>query len=175
MNADAHDNIDEEYRKRHESAAGRRRAASIYGTIITAAVMAAAGDHLPTLALAVAIVVTLVVYWLAEQYAELLGEQAAGGRLPSRHEVRVSLAVSWPMVTSSLVPVASLVLARALGASPSGAADVGLTVTIFLLASHAWSAGRAAQLTGARLGAVTVIAAVLGVVMISLKSFITHI
>jgi hypothetical protein len=175
MNADGHDDVDDQYRARHESAAGRRRAASIYGTIITAAVMAAAGDHLSSVALAVAIVVTLIVYWLAEQYAEFLGEQAAGGHLPSRQEVRASLAVSWPMVTASLLPVASLLVARVAGASPSTAADVGLTVTIFLLAGHAWSAGRAAQLTGARLGAVTVVAALLGIVMISLKSVITHI
>ncbi len=40
---------------------GRRRAAGIYGTIITAAVLAAAGDHVPALPLAVSIVITLVV------------------------------------------------------------------------------------------------------------------
>src|SRR5450755_2588556 len=66
---------------------GPRRAAGIYGTIITAAVLAAAGDHVPTLALAVSIVVTLVVYWLAEEYAELLGEQLEGGRLPTWADV----------------------------------------------------------------------------------------
>jgi hypothetical protein len=37
----------------------------------------------PTLALAVSIVVTLMVYWLAEEYAEILGGQLEGGRLPA--------------------------------------------------------------------------------------------
>ena len=46
--------------------------------IITAAVLAAAGDHVPTLPLTVSILVTLLVYWLAEEYAELLGEQLEG-------------------------------------------------------------------------------------------------
>jgi hypothetical protein len=61
---------------------GRRRAAGIYGAIVTAAILAAAGGHLPTSVLVVSIVVTLLVYWLAEEYAEVLGEQAAAGRLP---------------------------------------------------------------------------------------------
>jgi hypothetical protein len=46
---------------------GRRRAAGIYGTIVTAAVIAAGGDQLSTAALEVTVFVTLVVYWLAEQ------------------------------------------------------------------------------------------------------------
>ena len=61
----------------------RRRAAGIYGTIITAAVLAAAGDHLPALPLAVSILVTLLVYWVAEEYADLLGEQLEAGQVAS--------------------------------------------------------------------------------------------
>lgn len=60
-----------------DPAAGRRRAAGIYGAIITASILTAAGASLSTTELAVSIVVTLVVYWLAEQYAQILGEHAA--------------------------------------------------------------------------------------------------
>jgi hypothetical protein len=56
------------------------------------AVIAAAGSGLGALGLALTIVVTIVVYWLAEQYAELLGEHASGGRLSSIAQVRSSLA-----------------------------------------------------------------------------------
>src|SRR5215472_3921653 len=63
---------------------GRRRAAGIYGAIITAAILDTAGGHVSTAALVVSVVVTLLVYWIAEEYAEVLGEQSAGGRLPSR-------------------------------------------------------------------------------------------
>jgi hypothetical protein len=48
---------------------GQRRAAGIYGAIITAAILAAGGGNLPTAALVVSVVVTLLVYWLAEEYA----------------------------------------------------------------------------------------------------------
>jgi hypothetical protein len=174
MEADPHSDPDGVTPPHRVSVAGRHRAANIYGTIITAAVMASAGDHLRTLTLAAAVVVTLVVYWLAEEYAELLGEQARAGRLPSRPEIRASLSMSWPMVTASLVPVGSLVVARIAGLSASDAADVGLGVAIVLLAAHAFSAGKAAQLKGIQLGAVTLFAGLLGLVMVSLKVFITE-
>ena len=90
------------------SAARRHRAASIYGTIVTAAVIAAGGGQLSSAQLAVTIVVTLIVYWLAEQYAELLGTHTHGGHLPSVSLVRSSLAEAWAMVTASFVPVASI-------------------------------------------------------------------
>jgi hypothetical protein len=151
---------------------GRRRAAGIYGTIVTAAVLAAGGTQLKTGALAVTVVVTLVVYWLAEQYAELLGEQAHAGRLPSAARVRESLVASWPMVTASYVPVATLLLARLFGASSFAAAMTALIVTVVLLVVHGHSAGRAAGLKGARLVAVTGMAAVLGVTMIALKTIL---
>ena len=61
---------------------GRRRAAGIYGAIVTAAILDTAGGHLSTTALVISVVVTLLVYWLAEEYAEVLGEQVEGGRLP---------------------------------------------------------------------------------------------
>ena len=52
---------------------GRRRAAGIYGAIITAAILDTAGGHVPTAALVVSVVITLLVYWIAEEYAEVLG------------------------------------------------------------------------------------------------------
>jgi hypothetical protein len=104
---------------------GRRRAAGIYGAIITAAIRAAVGGHLRTGALVVAVVVTLMVYWLAEEYAELLGEQIAGGRLPNRAYIREALRATWPMVSASYLPLLALLLARVAGADRGGAAADG--------------------------------------------------
>jgi hypothetical protein len=88
---------------------GRRRAAGIYGAIVTAAILDTVGGHVPTAALAVSVVVTLLVYWLAEEYAEVLGEQVEGGRLPSTASVRQALAATWPMVSASFAPLVALV------------------------------------------------------------------
>jgi hypothetical protein len=152
----------------------RRRSAGIYGTIVASAVLAAGGSHLRTVALAVAVLVTLLVYWAAEGYAELLGEHAHSGRLPSWSHVRASLAGIWPMVTASYVPLASLLVVRVLSADTRTAATVALVVAIALLLVQGWVAGKASQLRGVRLLAVTLIAGAFGVMMILLKLFVTH-
>ena len=125
---------------------GRRRAAGIYGAIVTAAILDTVGGHVSTAALVVSVVVTLLVYWLAEEYAEVLGEQVEGGRLPSRASIRQALTATWPMVSASFAPLVALVLARLAGASALTAANVGLAVAVLLLTFHGWLAGRAAQL-----------------------------
>jgi hypothetical protein len=153
---------------------GRRRAAGIYGAIITAAILDTAGGHLPTLPLVVAVVVTLVVYWLAEEYAELLGEQAGNGRLPSRASIRAALAATWPMVSASFLPLLALVLARLAGASAAAAANIGLVAAIVLLTFHGWSAGRAARLHGWPLFLATSVALALGLVMVALKDLVLN-
>jgi hypothetical protein len=151
---------------------GRHRAASIYGAIITAAIIAAAGGKLSTTALVIAVVVTLLVYWVAEEYAEVLGEQAEGGRLPTWASIRGMLTSTWPMVSASYAPLLALVIARLAGASALTAANIGLVLAIVLLTIHGWSAGRAAQLRGRQLLISTSVAAALGVVMILLKDIV---
>jgi hypothetical protein len=153
---------------------GHRRAAGIYGTIVTAAVLAAGGNQLTSLALAVTVVVTLVVYWLAEQYANLLAEHTHAGRLPSGHQIRANLADAWPMVTSSYIPVGVLLAASALGASSTWAARAALAVAVVLLVIYGHAAGRAAGLKGVRLLAVTTAAGLLGVAMIVLKTLLQY-
>ncbi len=96
-----------------------RRAAGIYGAIVTAALLAAIGGRLPTDALVVSVVVTLLVYWVAEEYAEILAEQAEGGVLPTWASIRGALAATWPMVSASFAPLLALLLARLAGASAS--------------------------------------------------------
>ena len=64
---------------------GQRRAAGIYGAIVTAAILDTAGGHVSTAALVVSVVVTLLVYWIAEEYAEVVGEQVEGAGFPAGH------------------------------------------------------------------------------------------
>jgi hypothetical protein len=137
-------------------------------------VLAAGGGHLRTVPLAVTVLVTLLVYWAAEGYAELLAEQAHAGRLPTWAQLRASLAAIWPMVSASYVPLLSLLVARVLGAATKTAATVALVVAIALLLVHGWVAGRASQLGGLRLLVVTLVAGAFGVVMILLKLVVTH-
>lgn len=158
------------------STGGRRRAAGIYGTIIAAAAMATGGSFLHTWALAVSVLITLIVYWLAEEYAEILGEHTHAGRLPNPATVRSSLANTWPMVTASYLPVLVLLVAHWCGAGVGDAALFALVATVLLLVFHGHAAGRAAGLSGVRLTAVTGVAGLLGGAMIALKALVelTH-
>ncbi|HTP16313.1 MAG TPA: hypothetical protein VMK13_10805 [Streptosporangiaceae bacterium] len=154
------------------SGRGRGRAAGIYGTIITAAVLAAAGPAESIGDVALTVVVTLLVYWIAEQYAELLGEQLHGGHLPSWHAAGAALAATWSMVSASVVPLAVLLLAWLTGASTTLAVNEALVVAVLMLMIYAWLAGRAARLRGWRQLVVTSLAALLGLLMIALKDVV---
>ncbi len=149
-----------------------RRAAGIYGAIVTAAILAAVGGRLPSDALVVTVVVTLLVYWVAEEYAEILAEQAEGGVLPTWPSMRGALAATWPMVSASFLPLLALLLARLAGASALVAANVGLAAATVLLIIHGWWAARSSQLRGWRLFLATAVAAGLGLVMIALKDLV---
>ena len=150
---------------------GKRRAAGIYGAIITAALLATAGDELHTGGLVAAVLITLLVYWLAEEYAELLGEQVEGGLVPTWDYIREALAETWPMVSASFAPLVVVVVARLAGASIPVADDAGLVAAIVLLMIYGWLPGRP-SCAGRQLVFTTSIAAALGLVMVALKDLV---
>ena len=152
--------------------AGRRRAVGIYGTIVTAGVLASAGDRLKTPELALSVLITLLVYWIAEEYAEILGEHLAGGRLPTLGYAGAALKATWPMVGASSLPLLLLMLAWAAGASSSAAANVALGAAVAELLAYSWAAGRAAHLSRRQQLVISSAAAALGLVMIMLKDFV---
>jgi len=148
-------------------------AEGIYSLVVTASVIATAGDKLRTVALALAVVLTLFVYWLAEQYAEY-GEHLARGHAPSTSHARRQLGSKWQLITASFVPLACLLVARLLGASAYAAAMTALVVTVVLLMVYGWRAGRYAGLRGPAQALMTVVAGVLGILMIVLKIALGH-
>lgn len=154
-------------RERHHFPRRVPSASGIYGLIVAGSVLAA-GSDLPTVPLAVAVVVTLIVYWLAEEYAELV-EHASNGQLPDRTRIRTALKARWPIVAASYIPVAALLLARLLGAVPSTAALVALILVMVLLVLYGWRAAHLAGLRGVPLAAMTLLAGGFGLLMIVLK------
>jgi len=148
------------------------QADGIYGTIITASVLISAGDELATLPLALSVLLTLAVYWLADVYAQLLAGPHARGSLPTWHDARAALFETWPLVSASFSPLLLLLLAWLLGARSSVAATISLIGAIVMLIIYSWSAARAAKLRGLQVAAVTVVAALIGVLMIVLKNVV---
>ena len=145
-----------------------RPAAGIYGLIVSASVISVVGSEMRTLPLAVAVVVTLVVYWLAEEYAALI-EHASAGHMPTWAHIRAALKAKWPIVSASYIPLLTLLLGRLFGATPSTSAFLALVVIVVLLMVYGWSASRSAGLRGFPQFVMTFLAGGLGLLMIVLK------
>lgn len=144
-------------------------AAAIYGVIISAGVMASA--HAETaLAVVVAVLVTLVIYWGAERYARLVAERIHQGHRPSWTQVRHQMTEGWAMVSASYLPLAVLSVLTLLGVELYGAVVSALVCSTALLCLAGWAMGRQGQLTLRERVVSTAVAGAFGVVMIVLKS-----
>jgi hypothetical protein len=146
-------------------------AAGIYGVIIGAAVMATSHGETST-AVALAVLVTLIVYWAAERYARLVAERVHDGRGLTLHEVRVQLTSGWTIVTASALPLAVLVVGDLLGFDAQVAVSLALAASTLLLFGVGWEIGREASLgTGERI-LMAMSAGAFGVVMVVLKALL---
>ena len=82
-------------------------ASGIYGTIVSAAVMAS--SHADTAGTVIAgVAVTLVVYWAAERYARLVAQRIHEDRKPTWREVGRQMGQGWEIVTASALPLGVL-------------------------------------------------------------------
>lgn len=143
-------------------------APAIYGLIVSSAVMASAGPTVPLARLAVAVLITVLVYWVAEQYAAVLAARL-NGRVTDHDQLRTSLRGGWPMVEASYAPLVVLLSAGLLGASRTAAILAALIFTTALLVVLGWLAGRRSGLTGLGLLVSAAVGGGLGLVMIVLK------
>lgn len=143
-------------------------APAIYGLIVSSSVMASVGPEVPVPKLAVAVVVTVFVYWVAEQYASVLAAQM-DGHATTVGQARRFLRKGWPMVEASYAPLLVLLGAWLLGASRTAAVLTALFFTAALLFGFGWLAGRRGGLSGLALLASGLIGAVLGLAMVVLK------
>ncbi|HZM29949.1 MAG TPA: hypothetical protein VFB77_05635 [Acidimicrobiales bacterium] len=145
-----------------------RVAASIYGTIVAASVMAAGADHLSVGEICAAVLVTVVVYWAAETYARIVAGRILASEAVSE-AVREHARHHWRMVTASYAPLAVLLLASLFGADVSAAVLIALVFTTGLLVVLGWVAAGRAEMTGAPRLVAAAVAGVAGLVMIALK------
>jgi hypothetical protein len=117
----------------------------IEGIVVGAAVMAA--SHLPRAGgVAIAVLVTLLTYWVAERYARLVAERIRDGQRPGWRHVRAQLTRGWRFVTASVLPVAVLLLVGRLGGEVDRAVLAGLASSTALLVLAGWEVGRDGRL-----------------------------
>jgi hypothetical protein len=148
-----------------------RTANGIYGLIVGSAVMAAAhGDAVGRLA--VAVLITLLIYWVAERYAHVMARRIVLRRRLTRSELRGELSQGWELVTASYLPLIVLVSTHLLGADLTGSVLSALVCSTALLCLSGWRVGREARLGLSQRLLSTSIAGAFGLVMIALKSLL---
>jgi hypothetical protein len=142
-------------------------APGIYGTVISASVLAALDDQKPIWTAVVTVVVTVLVYWLAERYSVLLAAHMREERTVD--QVRAILRHGWMMVEASYTPVVVLIVAGLLGATTRTAITAALYYTTGLLLVLGWMAGRRGGQSGLALAGTVAFVGGLGVVVVMLK------
>jgi hypothetical protein len=148
-----------------------RTANGIYGIIVGSAVLVSV--HGSTVGqLAVAVLGTLVIYWVAERYAHVMARRIVHPEALGWTELRRELHHGWELVTASFLPLGVLVVTRALGASVYTAVVSSLVCATVLLTAAGWQVGREAGLSqGARFLSAAC-AGAFGAAMILLKTLL---
>lgn len=146
----------------------------ITGTIVAGSVIAAGtsltGSHAR---LSGAIVVSVLVYYLAHTHAEILGASVAERHHPAR-ALRGAMGHSWTIVAVSLVGVGILFGTAALDWSLRDSAELALFVMTALLALYSFLAGRRGGMGLVGSVAAALVGAGLGLVLIVLKALLKH-
>jgi hypothetical protein len=149
-----------------------RLAAAIYGLIVSGAVMAAAGEHGTVREVTITVFLTVLVYWAAESYADVLGEQIAEERPSTWSRSRELLRQGWPLVEASYVPLVVMLLAWAVGLSTTGAITAGLVTNAVLLVVLGWIASAQSHSSIPARAVSAALAGAFGMVMIAIKTLL---
>ena len=141
----------------------------ITGTIVSAAVIAAAAGHLEESHIVLAILGTAFIYWLAHLHARTLGD-AVKHRTHPVSALKEALAETWPILAASLVPALILLITQIVGMKIRTGAWIALIASTVLLTIYSFLAGRRGGLglVGSLVSAA--VGASLGILVIALKA-----
>jgi hypothetical protein len=148
----------------------RRRAAHLYGLIVSGAVLATAPEDIRLFKVAIILLCTLGIYWAAETYVHWIAARTHVQRDLSPEERRKIIADGWPLVAACAVPLMFLGAEALLGVETSVALDVTLAVNSVLLFIVGWQMGTAGGLQGVRLLLSAGVTGLLGAALIALKT-----
>lgn len=154
------------------AAQGRDYTSAVYGSILAATVVVSAGDLRSPAALALLLIVSGLVFWLAHIYAVTVAGRHGGWHLDS---IRASLRHEWPVAFASLPPAAAAGIAALLPRlTPNDGAWIALGVAIAEQQIWGYAAARNAGLARRDLVKAMLLNVVLGVIIIALKFAVGH-
>ena len=147
--------------------------AVIYGELITGATIAAAlGSETSHLELILVVVTTLLIFWVAHGYSDLVDAGVSHGGHLYPPLIWATVRRESPMVAACLPPLLVLAIAGALGASDDLARYLALATIALSLVGYGTRAARRARLSLPMQILAAVVHAALGIGIISLKAVI---
>jgi hypothetical protein len=147
-------------------------AGAIYGSMAAAAVIAASGRHLPPGRVLALTLITLLTFWLAHVYAQVLAHHLRGATRPRWDIVVAAMVEEWPMVAAP-VPAMAVLLLGAVGLlDEHRAVNLALWVGVAQLVGWGIALARRQQWSWPIALASGAINGVFGVVVIGLKAFV---
>lgn len=149
---------------------GRNPAGAVYGTITIGALLAAESSLRDTYPETVgAMVVALLVYWLAHSYAELLGARIEAGERLTAAGLGRALGRDWAIVRGAGAPVLALLIAWLAGAGQGTGVTVALWTCVASLLAFELIAGLRARARPAELLLELCVGAAMGLGVILLR------
>lgn len=143
---------------------------AVYGTIAVGALLAAESAHRETyLNTVVAVVIIMVLYWLAHSYADLTGHQLETGARLTRSHLLTALVNELTILIGAVMPVLALVICWILGASLSTAVLAAVLTSAVIIVTIEVLAGVRADLSGRQLFLQALIGALLGLPIIAVE------
>jgi hypothetical protein len=144
---------------------------AVYGVVVSSAVMASSHGQ-PVLRLAVAVLVTLVIYWAAERFARIMGARIVHSPDLTVRQLRRELSSGWELVSASFLPLGVLLGSSLLGADVDTSVLLALLCATALLFAAGWRVGREASLRPSFRLVSALCSGALGVAMILLKALL---
>jgi hypothetical protein len=83
---------------------------AVLGTLAVGTVVAVEGGHDTYLATVGAILLTLLMYWIAHSYTELTGERLQGRARLTRHAIASAMRTEAPLLLGGVVPLAVILV-----------------------------------------------------------------
>jgi Na+/H+ antiporter NhaC len=150
-------------------------AGAIYGVIAVGALLSAEGAIRETYAETVgAVVVALLLYWLAHAYAELLGRRLDRAEKLTLSRLGKAMGHELPILVGAAVPLVALLAFWAAGRPLSNALTAGVGVAAAMLVVIELWAGHRAELSGFELVAQSLVGGLLAVLVIGLRLILHH-
>lgn len=147
-------------------------AAAVYGSVLAATVVISAGDLRSPLTLAVLLITSGLVFWIAHVYAATVASVHGGWHYGA---IRTGMAHEWPVAFAALPPAAASLVAGLLPhVSVSDGVWAALIVALAEQQLWGYAAVRHAKLSGSALTRTMLLNVFMGFIIVALKLGVGH-